>query len=317
MDTLEATLCVYMQTNERIKLDVKHNMTSYNHLLDKKQALHEVNVALQSMNVHLKTLSKNQLQKFAFENDWDLRYIWKILKQIRHKTTGPLVKSIFDDILQFEDLRSHVTEVFDAFIHGITYFHNDLPADPVSAPLYHHPKSCGARSEGPRTCSIHDDAIHLKKNKKLAYLCYLERLIYDKIHTRYNLFFPKRGTDVESAQDEGHIEKINRVEKDFTTCFPNLKISVEIEFGSLNGREYPTVCRIYKSSKRLGQVISTQTYKRNLNVLSNSYDELYRKKVYSQILTKNSNMYNVQSFANPNNKWLKTTLFFDRFFKVL
>jgi len=323
MFDLSAALYVYRQIADRPKQDEKYTMTSTNNTLqtDKNDAIIRINKALTALSLKLQTMSVNQIKKFSFQQDIHLRVALTTLKQVRHKETAKLVKLIFNDMFQFNNLRTQVTEIFDEFVKGITLFNHDLPAQPIDAPAYHRPKSCGPRSSPDRKCAIDDGPSELEINKKLAFTCYIERLIYNEIHTRYNLYFPPNSSfDIYSAQDEGHVAKIKRVCNDFETCFPNIKIVVELGFDKIEDLEYPSSCRIIQTSKRLNQLVSSELFIKEVNQVSTNYNDLYLDhNVFIMKNVKASTIYKCQTFYKPNNKWLKSSpyveIVIDNFFK--
>lgn len=346
MEQLLASLFVYKQIHERVVIDVKNNMVKYS-LFDENKAITNINDALTILNKYLKTLTPNQVDKYKFGNDRNLRYCYTNVKKIRNKVTGPLVQSVFVNILQLENLRTQATEIFNSFLRGITLFNEiskkTAKANVVKAtvantynvanssksskkiktskadtieeigPEYHRLKSCGPRSVI-RKCSIQDDAKNLAINKRLAYTCHVERLIYDQIYTRYNIIFPNKIFQIESAQNEGHLTKIYLETTDFETCFPNLEVLVEIEFGLIDNLEYPKTCIITKRTKIYQNIISIETYKKELNIDTISYEDLYFDNVFGQLKTSRSKMYKIQSFMSPKIKWIKNDAFLESVF---
>ena len=124
------------------------------------------------------------------------------------------------------------------------------------------------------------------------------------------MYFPSSSTyDIYSAQDEGHIENIQRVCADFETCFPNLTIRVKIDYDKIDSLEYPVSCLVIHSTKRIDQFVSSEIYVKQLNHASTSYNDLYMtSKVFAM---KNSGLnkpklYKAQTFDGPSNIWLKS-----------
>ncbi len=158
MDDLLATLYVYRQTDRRGNCDIVRAD-------DKNKAIINVNMALTALSRQLNIMSARQISKYSFNHDQCLRTAFGTLKQIRNKETAKHVQHIFHKTLQLDDLRTRVTEIFDVFVKGITLFSNDLPTQPIHAPAYHRPRSCGPRSAPDRKCDINNNPHDLKINK--------------------------------------------------------------------------------------------------------------------------------------------------------
>jgi len=123
--------------------------------------------------------------------------------------------------------------------------------------------------------------------------CYIERLIYDEIYKNLTL-------QDENQQDEGHIHRLNIVKEDFKTCFPNLDISVSIEFDM----HLPIALNIKRSIR--GILTSQETYTRTI-----VFDNIFGGKKYSDEIqaTRMTNTYlyrRIQTFTHDRSHWTKT-----------
>ena len=97
----------------------------------------------------------------------------------------------------------HVTDLFEMFIKGITYFSNE--SSDVH-PIYHRFYSCGPREDthrlGNLVCTGTLGKTELNRRRNLIERCYIERLIFDKLWGHEALFFPPVGPQ-EPEQNKG------------------------------------------------------------------------------------------------------------------
>lgn len=144
---------------------------------------------------------------------------------------------------------THVTKTFEAFIRGITYFADQQP-DPTAAvrhPLYHRLFACGDGSRAFRATYLRcrDVMGERERDDVNARIrrCYIERLIYDRIHVQQGMRIPETSPgDVPRSQDAGHTRHLREsTEVDFQTCFPGIQLRVDVQFGV---RDMPVACRI-------------------------------------------------------------------------
>lgn len=127
------------------------------------------------------------------------------------------------------------TPLFENFIHGITYFRNQAPG--TRHPLYHRLLSCGPGTHAFRDaylrCEVPGMQITRSERRERAsriLRCYTERLIYDAIWQREHVHMPAVGTEERTPQDSGHEFYMTEVHKDFETCFPSMRIQVEVQY---------------------------------------------------------------------------------------
>lgn len=159
------------------------------------------------------------------------------------------------------DTSSSITKLFNEFIKGITYFHDQVnfmvTNKPV--PLYHRTTCCGPR-EGP--------IINVER-------CYVERKLYDEIYKLFVVHFPKTMDDhdyFEPQQDDGHVQFLNVMKQLYAATFPDVQdisvtINKDVEF------HLPltiTITKQYKDGK-ITEDIYAKTYK--VNKLNNQLYE--------------------------------------------
>lgn len=101
------------------------------------------------------------------------------------------------------------TQLFTAFIQGITYFENEKER---AFPVYHRSISCGSKSK-----TVEEKFRNYDKSNLI--LCLIERLIYDNIYT--NTFH---------RQDLGHLFELKKVEREYQDSFPGNQIKIDIEY---------------------------------------------------------------------------------------
>ena len=130
------------------------------------------------------------------------------------------------------------TRIFNGFMKGITFFGIDM-----ANPSYHRDDSCG-----PRFVSIGDEdddeqrrraAYKAYENFKIAryvcvgneensrrrrlvYMCYLERLVYDHIYRRIT------GTN----QNFGHRYELKHMSRLFSECYPTASLNIEVFYSA-------------------------------------------------------------------------------------
>lgn len=224
------------------------------------------------------------------------------------------------------------TRIFDQFIRGITYF-SDQPTRPDQHPIYHRTASCGVRQiDNSKDRAFRKDKIQCNNDKTektektkahRAYTCFLERLLYEQILLRMQMFGfghddndddPKSKSESSLFKppsiDAGHRFRLDLTRQDFETCFSKdaeLRIGVEFDTGTA----WPvklfvtlvdadqTVMDVYKRSlscaghRRYDSIIEcTRT------VINNSPNPVNSEKQHKQQTYNHSNFYKAQSFEN-------------------
>jgi hypothetical protein len=167
---------------------------------------------------------------------------------------------IYADLLrqvEIENEMRKVTNIFNEFFKGITYFNGQIPN--TGNPIYHRPNySCKSRGEQNEICiAANNSTQNSRNNKKLKKdrirLCYIERLAYDELWSK--LIF--------SAQNISHIDWLGNTKNAYQTCFGEDKeIFVEIEMNDNN--TLPLILKIYDD-----KII--EVYEKTYNEMNKTY----------------------------------------------
>lgn len=181
----------------------------------------------------LKKIKNNEILINGFIDKYidELRQIKHFLLERKDIKSRTIHDKIFISILKMNKyIPLGITQVFEDFIKGITYFSDELESK-KKIPIYHRAASCGNSSEDFKRkylqCYKDNNELTLKIKREHIYKCYLERLIYDKIYLNSILHFPS-GLNNELKQNNGHIFQLKERAKDFNECFLGLNIEIEI-----------------------------------------------------------------------------------------
>lgn len=149
---------------------------------------------------------------------WDIEYL---LKEINIRANnGVLIgfrdrnrARLFDGIDVINE-RKIVTNTFNEFVRGITYFTNEPAGTIHNEPVYHRNESCSPRDQKNITCAaaITDEA------KRKIMKCYIERLIYDELWLQM----------LSMQQNTAHLEWLMDTKQAFDTCFPETTVYVSL-----------------------------------------------------------------------------------------
>jgi hypothetical protein len=251
-----------------------------------EKAKENLAVSLENWCSHLEKKKPAQLNKFKFDNDKELRTLKVHLKKEKDRRIQKSVDKIFESILKYNDKKMMVTDIFNAFIKGVTHFYNG-PREMSQGDF-----------EKMRRCNITNTKEELEQNKQLIYKCHLESLIYDYIFNHYNLFF-------ESSQNH-----MNKTAENFKTCFPNLGLAVRVGFKSkhalgFNMTEYPCCLEIQHHSARYKQHVSTELYVRELNKNAVTYDDLFDDIVICRKESQGGYAYCIQEYKKHHRGWMR------------
>ena len=150
-------------------------------------------------------------------------------KNIITNNIRSLIDKIFTKHFEFEkNIPLQTTAIFKKFIKGITYFRDQKDN---AKPIYHRLHSCGPYEDthrlGNLICTKNLTKAEIRRRRKLIERCYIERLIYNEIYKNTILYFPPSGVQ-DPSQDMGHVFRMDLTQKDFETCFPNIKYKVEV-----------------------------------------------------------------------------------------
>ena len=149
---------------------------------------------------------------------WDLEYV---LKEPNIRSNNRVLIGFRDrhynllfDGIEIINERKLVTNTFNEFVRGITYFTTE-PAGTIHAePVYHRPDSCPPNDKPNMNCT----EPHNADTKKKLLKCYIERLIYDELWIQL----------LSMQQNQAHLLWLSDTQTAFNTCFPNTRISVSI-----------------------------------------------------------------------------------------
>jgi hypothetical protein len=230
------------------------------------------------------TLQKRNQMKMARDAELiDLKYALSIIKD---RDVRSWHDKILGNLFGYNDTTQRTTKVFDQFIRGITVFVQTHDAN--AKPQYHRSSSCGPKVmqhgdyKDSRSCKLSHNIDTLKRNKKLIFKCYLERQIYDMLHTHFSWQFRQRGDD-QSVQDPGHIAMLKDVAKDFQSCHPNVQLSVRLEYM----KDLPIQMEVILSNTRTRTVMSHETFVKSLRHSGGPvehYDLLYAETVFCKMV---------------------------------
>ena len=195
--------------------------------------LNKFYIDINKLYKELKKIKNNNILINGFIDKYndELRQIKNFLVERKDVRSRSIHDKIFTSILRMNKYVSlGITQVFEDFIKGITYFSNELE-NKKKIPIYHRAASCGNSSEDFKKkylqCYKNNDDLTLKTKREHIYKCYIERLIYDKIYLNSVLHYPS-GLNSELKQNNGHIFQLKERAKNFNTCFLGLNIEIEI-----------------------------------------------------------------------------------------
>ena len=198
-----------------------------------EEKLDKFYIDINNLYQELKKIENNHilLQGFIDKHIDELRQIKHFLLERKDKKSRSAHDKIFTKILKIDKyIPLGITQVFEDFIKGITYFSDELE-NKKKIPIYHRSASCGNSSKDFKKkylqCYEYDNEFTLQTKKKHIHKCYLERLIYDKIYLNSILHFPTNLNN-ELKQNNGHIFQLEERAKNFNECFLGLKMEIEI-----------------------------------------------------------------------------------------
>ncbi len=116
-------------------------------------------------------------------------------------------------------LTQQVTNMFNAFVRGITYFASEAPTGRPYQPVYHRLGSCAPRGEDNPRCFPENTSNTRRVKKANIEKCYIERCIYDALWTRFV-----------GTQDSGHLRWLQKTKNAYRTCFPDMDLGVGVTF---------------------------------------------------------------------------------------
>lgn len=238
--------------------------------------LSNLNTLFGRFEKRLKASSEIEIELFVEENRHELTHMKALL--LEKTALSSFHDKIFKNLLKFNETKEYVNipNIFREFVKGITYFkYQESDANPI----YHRLYSCGEKGSSfydtLHKCVDGMDSIHRNEVEKRIYNCYIERLIYNDIYLHI-----QRG-DEEHTQDVTHLERLEKTRLDFETCFPKIKIEIEISYKG-----------IYPESLKLMKFVNNKVRYKEIFVkeLSNEKGELYTN-IIKCILHKSSGIY--------------------------
>lgn len=218
-----------------------------------------------------------------------------ILRGIQNSAIRGTHDRIFTNTLGVQKrLPTDLTILFGKFIKGVTYFQNQTTTG-IDTPVYHRLNSCGPGDDAFRNafqrCTQDMDKQDRTDIRTRIETCYIERLVYDYMYRKLAMFFPSTGTE-DIRQDIKHMERLSLTRKDFQTCFPNLRIEIDMDFDNMH---WPTelVIRRYVRDK----LASTEKYTRNVVFNSVLGARMYEDAVEATRETEKYRYFRVQRFV--------------------
>ena len=189
---------------------------------------------LNNLHKFLIKIKNNDIMIHGFIDKYnnELRNIKIFLLERKDVKSRTIHDKIFTNILKLDKyMVLGITQVFEDFIKGITYFSDEIE-NKKKIPIYHRAASCGNSSKDFKKKYLQyyndNNELTLEIKKRHISKCYLERLIYDKIYLNSILFFPKGLNNDELKQNNGHIFQIKERAKNFNECFLGLQIEIEL-----------------------------------------------------------------------------------------
>ncbi len=202
------------------------------------------------------------------------------------------------------DVSTTSTKLFNEFIKGITFFHNeiDYPFHRIPKPLYHRNFCCGGES-GPIN--------NIEK-------CYIERLIYDCIYRKFGIHFPEtlnimdnkktpnfNNRYFENRQDDGHENwTFNVVKQLYQATYPMID-TIEVEVNKNVESNIPltvTIKHLYKNGTYVEDYFE-KTYKVTM-YLNQVYEENIKCE-RKDTTSGNIKMYHKNQSFEKENLWIE------------
>ncbi len=227
----------------------------------------------------------------------EIARIINILRGIKDPSIRGVHDRIFKNIFGIQKrIPSALTILFGKFIKGITYFQNQNSSGLVT-PIYHRLYSCGTGDDAFRNtfhiCTQDMDKQDRMNIRTRIETCYIERLVYDHMYRKLAMFFPSTGTE-EHGQDNKHLDRLLLTKNDFETCFPNLRIEIDMDF-SFDAMHWPTTLIIQRYIK--DKLVSKETYHRRIVFGDILGDRMYEDAVEATKETEQFKYFRVQRFA--------------------
>ncbi len=194
---------------------------------------------------------------------------------------------IYADMLRAVHIQNEtrkVTQIFNEFLKGITYFSNQQPIN--NQPVYHRPGySCREKQQPNEECQQTNTNANRQSKKARIRICYIERLVYDELWSKL-LFSP---------QDIGHIQWLGDTKKAYQTCFENKNLFIELEMNKRNTK--PISLKIFEHDK-------IEQYEKPYDDLN----EIYTQTVYCyKIDDRRNKFYSKENTFEQEGVWVENT----------
>ena len=211
--------------------------------------------ALSRWEKSLHRADPTELPMFVDAHQSELQRIAMTLRKIANSNIRGYHDRIFGKLLGMQKrLPSHLTTMFYRFVQGITYFQHQMPNDTI-IPIYHRLFACGPGDDAFRRTLNQQ---HRADVRARIETCYIERLIYDHMYRHLALHFPETGAS-EKTQDAGHLFRLDLTKRDFETCFPNLRLEVDIRYDDMGWPIQLILQRFVRD-----RLVSTETHQRTI-----------------------------------------------------
>lgn len=168
---------------------------------------------------------------------------------------------IFENIQIINETKV-VTNIFNEFIRGITYFTTDPPGTIYKEPLYHRDDSCPPKHSPNIICDSADTTPD--DLKKRMHKCYIERLIYDEIWFQIHSM----------QQNTGHVGWLADTKKAFQKCFPHTTINVVVRI--IDRIPDRVVITIQDTSNEHSENVIVELYEKDYSFTDKRYDTVIR-----------------------------------------
>jgi hypothetical protein len=301
-------MSIQPETLTKLYLEVFMNIRHFEFIEDpvlKPKALATLTTCLKQWLALMKKSSDQELEAFSDNNVDHLVFIKESLLKIDSVGFRSLHDQIFKNILKINKKPPTLTtKLFGEFIPGITYFKIQEPF--IKYPIYHRLLSCGPGTPEFRNnfnkCTETMTRTNRDDVKKRIETCYIERLMYNDIYRKTELFIPGE----ERSQNPGHINWLDLETKgDFATCFPNVNLEVNVDLKRFLTVSKPVSVKIVRSIN--GSHKSTLVFKRRVNIDTHgtiTYDPFVD--CIKTIESKNGKVtkwYKIQEFDMEVDKW--------------
>jgi hypothetical protein len=262
-----------------------------------------------AFNNFVQSMQNNELVIHGFIVTYDsrLQSLYSLFRQQHFRGLDflPRFQQLFNT--NMIDTTTTSTKLFNEFIKGITFFHNeiDYPFNMVPQPLYHRNVCCGA-ADGPIT--------NVEK-------CFIERMIYDDIYKKFGIHFPETlnindnrnfpdfdNRFFQRRQDNGHENWLFNVVKQLYFTSHSDVDKIELEVNKDIDSNIPltlSIKKIFKNGKYVEDYYE-KTYKVTM-YLNQVYEENVKCK-RSDTTSGNTKLYSKTQTFEKEAMWVETII---------